>query len=143
MTVLDHCRRTTCKVTKDATARRVAKILRDEHVGSVFVVDNDRPIGVVTDRDVALRVLALGKDPDAVKAGEIMSVPAYTLPVSAEIGEVARAMRGHGVRRIAIVTPDGKLYGVIAMDDLMIRFGRHFAMLARTVRKEQQNEGRR
>ena len=143
MSVLDHCRRTLCKVTKDATARRVATILRDEHVGSVFVVENDKPIGVVTDRDIAVRVLAPGKDPDRVKAGDIMSVPAYTLPITAEISEVARAMRGHGVRRIAVVTQDGKLYGVIAMDDLLIRYARHFSMLSRTVRKEQQNEGKR
>jgi len=143
MSVLDHCRRTTCKVTKDASARRVARILRDEHVGSVFVVENDKPIGVVTDRDITVRVLAAGKDPDECKAGEIMSSPAYTLPITAEIGEAAHAMRGHGVRRIAVVTADGKLFGIIAMDDLLIRFARQFSMLSRTVRKEQQNEGQR
>lgn len=143
MTVLEHCRRTTCKVTKDATIRRVAKILRDEHVGSVFVVENERPVGVVTDRDVAIRVLAKGLDPEACTAGEIMSSPAFTLPVSADISEAATAMRKHGVRRVAVVTPDGRLYGVIAMDDLLIRFARQFSTLSRTVRKEQQNEGHR
>ena len=143
MSILEHCRRTTCKVTKDATVRRVARILRDEHVGSVFVVENERPLGVVTDRDVAVRVLAKGLDPDRVRAGEIMSAPAFTLPLTADIDEAAAGMRRHGVRRIAVVTPDGRLYGVIAMDDLLIRFARQFSVLSRTVRKEQQNEGHR
>ncbi len=142
MSIGNYCRRSICKVTPDATIVRVAQILRDEHVGSVIVVQDQKPLGIVTDRDITVRVLAEDRDPATTKVSEIMSKPLVTVPPEAGVAEAARLMRGARIRRVPVVTKEGRLFGVIAMDDLMIRFARQFSALSRTVRREQQNEDR-
>ncbi|MCC6672439.1 MAG: CBS domain-containing protein [Planctomycetes bacterium] len=143
MIVANHCRRSVSRVTRDATVERIARILRDDHVGSVVVVDDDHPVGIVTDRDIAVRVLAEGRDPRRTRVGEILSRPLRTVAMDAPFQEAAAAMARHGVRRIVVVTKEGRLYGVLSIDDLLVRYARQFGAIGRAVRQEQARESRR
>lgn len=135
-----HCRRVACKVGPDATLRRAAELMRERHVGSVIVVDADRPVGILTDRDVAVRVWQDARDPDTTRVGDVMSQPLRTASCDATVAEAIRTMRRHGVRRLPLVGHDGTLYGLVALDDLIITLGRQLSGLGQVIKREQANE---
>ena len=96
----------------------LARRLRDGRVGCVVVTREGRPVGIVTDRDLALRVVAEGRDPHKTKVSEIVTYDATTLPRDAGIDTAARIMRERGVRRLPIVADDGRVVGMVTADDL-------------------------
>lgn len=106
-------------VDADATVLEVARAMESEHVGAVLVVEGGVPIGIVTDRDLALRVLARGNGPTAC-VREVMTREPVTIGVDALLDEALYAMRNSGVRRLPIVDSRGKLVGLVALDDLMV-----------------------
>jgi CBS domain-containing protein len=95
----------------------VARLMKQEDVGSVPVVDGDRLVGVVTDRDIVVRGIADGSDPHAVKAGDIASRDVVTVRPDDDLDEVLRLMAQHQVRRLPVVD-DGRLVGVVAQADV-------------------------
>jgi CBS domain-containing protein len=101
--------------------RRVGELMRDRNVGSVVVCDNDRPIGVITDRDLALAVVA-----DKVDAGDVAgshaSRPLVTGEVEMDIEEAVALMIQHRIRRLP-VTEGETLVGIVTIDDLAVRAG--------------------
>ena len=139
-TIGSHCRRVACKVTPEATLRRAAELMRERHVGSVIVVDADRPVGMLTDRDITVRVYQDGREPGTTKVGEVMSQPVHTVPFDATVAEAIRMMRRHRIRRLPLTSHDGSLYGLVAMDDLVITLGRQLAELGQVIKREQANE---
>lgn len=102
------------------TALDVARRMRDSRVGCVVVTRASRPIGIVTDRDLAIRVVAEGRDPAKTRVSEIVTYDATTVPRTAGIETAARMMRDRGIRRLPIVTEDGRVVGIVTADDLMI-----------------------
>ena len=94
--------------------------MRDFRVGCVVVTRGASPIGIVTDRDLAIRVVAEGRDPALTQVSEIVTYDATALPRSAGIDTAARMMRERGVRRLPIVTDDGRVIGIVTADDLTI-----------------------
>ena len=110
-------------VTSDAAAtlREVGARMRDRNVGSVVVTEGDRPVGVITDRDLALAVVADGVDPvDEVRAH--CSRPVVTGEVDMDIEEAAALMVQHRIRRLPVMD-DGDLAGIVTIDDLAVRAG--------------------
>jgi len=105
--------------TLDDTALAAARRMRDYHVGCVVVTRGAHPIGILTDRDLALRVVAEGRDPTTTRIGEIVTYDVTTIPRECELGTAARIMREHGVRRLPIVTPEGKVTGIVTADDIV------------------------
>lgn len=103
--------------TRQATVGHISALMRDKNVGSVVIVEDEEPVGIVTDRDVAIRVTAEGKEPDSVTAEEIMTPNPVTVEQDAGLMEVTRVMSDHSVRRIPVVD-DGKLDGIITQDDV-------------------------
>jgi len=95
----------------------VARLMKQEGVGSVPVVDGARLIGVVTDRDIVVRGIADGSDPHAIKAGDIASRDVVTVRPDDDLDEVLRLMGQHQVRRVPVVD-DGQLVGVVAQADV-------------------------
>jgi CBS domain-containing protein len=95
----------------------VARLMKQEDVGSVPVVDGDRLVGVVTDRDIVVRGIADGSDPHAIKAGDIASRDVVTVRPDDDLDEVLRLMAQHQVRRLPVVD-DGRLVGVVAQADV-------------------------
>ena len=95
----------------------VARLMKQEDVGSVPVVDGERLIGVVTDRDIVVRGIADGSDPHAIKAGDIASRDVVTVRPDDNLDEALRLMAQHQVRRLPVVD-DGQLVGMVAQADV-------------------------
>jgi len=95
-----------------------AKLMRGEDAGIAPIVDGDRLVGVLTDRDIAIRVVAEGKDPGATKVEEVASHELVTLDPEQDLDEALRLMALHQVRRLPVVEQDGKLVGIVAQADV-------------------------
>jgi CBS domain-containing protein len=110
-------------VTADAgdTLQHVGELMRDRNVGSVVITDGGRPLGVITDRDLALAVVADRIGPDSA-AGETASRPIVTGEVEMHLEEAVALMIQHRIRRLPVVDGDG-LCGIVTIDDLAVRAG--------------------
>jgi CBS domain-containing protein len=95
-----------------------ARIMKSENVGSVPIVEGDRLVGMLTDRDVAIRVVAEGKDPRSTTAGEIASRDLVTIDPQQDLDEALQLMARHQVRRLPVVEEDGRLVGIVAQADV-------------------------
>ena len=94
-----------------------AKLMKQEDVGSVPIVDGERLVGMVTDRDIVIRGIADGSDPHAVKVGDIASRDVVTVRPDDDLDEAMRLMAQHQVRRLPVFD-DGHLVGVVATADV-------------------------
>jgi CBS domain-containing protein len=117
MTVSDLARTDPIAATRDASIATVSALMRDETVGSVVIVEDGAPVGIVTDRDVAVRVVAEGQNPDDVTAGDVMTADPVTVDVDAGLMDLTSTMAEHDVRRVPVVD-GGELYGIITLDDV-------------------------
>ena len=107
-----------CSIDSDRPVSYAAKMMRDEDVGLAPIVEGNRLVGTLTDRDIAIRVVAEGKDPDSVKVVEIASTDLVTVKPEQDLDEALRLMARHQVRRLPVVEEDGRLVGVIAQADV-------------------------
>jgi len=105
-------------VDPSATVVEAAKLMRDEDVGSLPVVEDGRLTGVVTDRDIAVRAVAEGKDPQSTKVADVCSGDLVTIDPQQDLDEALRLMARHQVRRLPVVEEDGRLVGVVAQADV-------------------------
>lgn len=111
-------------IAPDASAREAAITMRDTHVGCVIIAtgtDDDQltPVGVVTDRDLAIMLIAMNSDPDEVTVGDIMSSEPLILSSSDTVEGAIEMMNSHAVRRAPIVDNRGFLIGVVSIEDLV------------------------
>lgn len=102
------------------SAATAARRMRDYRVGCVVVVRDARPVGIITDRDLAIRVVADGKDPERTPIADVVTYDAATVTRDAGIETAVRLMSERGVRRLPIVTEDGKVTGIITADDITV-----------------------
>lgn len=108
-----------CK--KDTPLKQVAQMMIDSDCGMIPVVDQDgRPVGAVTDRDIATRIIASGKDPASACACDAMTAPVTTVRSDASLHDATCLMEAHKIRRLIVVDGDGKLAGVAAIADLSL-----------------------
>jgi CBS domain-containing protein len=120
----------------DASCADAARLMRDANVGSVVVTRDGRPLGIITDRDLAVRVIADGVDAERLPIGEIMSGEPIFLSSERDIAQVVAIMRDLGVRRIPIVDAEGMLSGVVSLDDLVLLLADQLTGLAQCIRHE-------
>ncbi|HLU77902.1 MAG TPA: CBS domain-containing protein [Burkholderiales bacterium] len=111
------------------TLRDVARIMADIDAGAVPIGDNDRLVGMITDRDIAVRAVAMGKGPDT-QVQEIMSSEVLYCYEDDDIDDVAENMADVQVRRLPVVNRDKRLVGIIALADIAEREGPHAAGVA-------------
>ena len=107
-----------CTIDADKSVAYAAKMLRDEDVGLAPIVEGEKLIGTLTDRDIAIRVVAEGKDPDQTTVREVASTNLVTIDPQQDLDEALRLMAQHQVRRLPVVEEDGKLVGVVAQADV-------------------------
>ena len=149
MSIGELCKRAVVVATRYETARNVARRMKEYGVGTVVVVDEKpgagrRPVGIVTDRDLVLRVLAVpGIDADACIVGSIMSPHLMSASEGEDVDPVITRMRENGIRRMPVVNRGGGLEGIIAYDDLFAFLVEREAGLARVVHNEEVSERRR
>jgi len=104
-------------IEPSTSAREAAGLLESEDVGSLPIVEGDRLVGIVTDRDLALRVLGEGKDA-ATPVSEIASKELVTIDPQQSLDEAARLMAEHQLRRLPVCEEDGRLVGILAQADI-------------------------
>jgi len=106
--------------TVDASSSVVeaAKLMLDEDTGIIPIVDGDRLAGTITDRDLAIRVVAEGKDPQTTTVAEVASRDLVTVDPQQDLDEALRLMARHQVRRLPVVEEDGKLVGILSQADV-------------------------
>ncbi|MDQ3162139.1 MAG: CBS domain-containing protein [Actinomycetota bacterium] len=104
-------------VAAGTSAQEAARLMQSEDVGSIPIVDGDRLIGIVTDRDIATRLVAEGKGPETT-VGEIASQALVTIDPQQSLDEAARLMGEHQLRRLPVCEEDGKLVGILAQADI-------------------------
>ena len=107
-----------CTIDADKPISYAAKMMRDEDVGLAPVVEGDRLVGTLTDRDVAIRVVAEGHDPDSTKVKDVASKDVVTVDPQQGLDEALRLMAEHQVRRLPVVEEDGRVVGVVAQADV-------------------------
>jgi CBS domain-containing protein len=113
--------------TAQTPLRDVARLMVDNDCGQIPVVDDARrPIGVITDRDIAVRIVAQGGDTNTACAGDAMSSPVRTVGAETPIKDVVCAMEADQIRRVPVVDADGKLTGIVSIADLALA-GKHEA----------------
>jgi CBS domain-containing protein len=98
-----------------------AKLMKGEDAGIAPIVDGDRLVGVVTDRDIAIRVVAEGRDPESTTVDDIASQNVVTVDPQQDLDEALRLMAQHQLRRLPVVEEDGKLVGIVAQADVARR----------------------
>jgi CBS domain-containing protein len=106
-------------VETGATVADAAREMRDGDVGSVVLIENGSVAGIVTDRDIAVRVVAEGRDPDATRVSEVATTPAVTLTVDQSVDDAIRLVREQDIRRIVVVQDD-RAAGIVSLGDLAI-----------------------
>ena len=107
-----------CSIDADKSVAYAAKMMKDEDVGLAPIVEGDKLIGMLTDRDIAIRVVAEGRNPDQVTVREVASKQVVTIDPQQDLDEALRIMAKHQVRRLPVVEEDGRLVGVVAQADI-------------------------
>jgi CBS domain-containing protein len=112
------------------TVDQAARAMRSKNVGALVVVNAGRPVGMLTDRDIVVEVVARGMDPEEVRVGDVMVKKPVTIRQDLGIFDAARAFAKTGVRRLPVVTSSGVLVGVITMDDVVMLLGNEMGHMA-------------
>lgn len=107
-----------CAIDAEKPVAYAAKMMKDEDVGLAPIVEGDRLVGTVTDRDIVTRVIAEGRDPESTSVREIASTDLVTIDPQQQLDEALRLMARHQVRRLPVVEEDGRLVGVVAQADV-------------------------
>jgi CBS domain-containing protein len=107
-----------CTIDAEKSVAYAAKMMQEEDVGLAPVVEGNRLVGMLTDRDIAVRVAAQGRDPEQVKVLDVASKKLVTIDPQQDLGEALRIMAQHQVRRLPVVEEDGRLIGVVAQADI-------------------------
>jgi CBS domain-containing protein len=107
-----------CTIDADRSVAYAAKMMLEEDVGLAPIVEDGKLIGMLTDRDIAVRVVAEGRSPDQVTVREVASKQVVTIDPQQDLDEALRIMAKHQVRRLPVVGEDGRLVGVVAQADV-------------------------
>jgi CBS domain-containing protein len=119
MPIDDYCEKPAATVLGSETIRAAAQQMKNAGLGSLVVVADGRPQGIVTDRDLVLGALCNRLDPGAVTVAEIASHPLVSIEQESSVGEAVRMIHQHAVRRLPVVDDKGELVGIVAADDLL------------------------
>ena len=137
MPVEDVARTGVVTARGEQSAGNLATVMTAEGVGSVVVVDeDDRPVGIVTDRDLVIEVLEPRLDPTEVTANDLMTETLVTVETGAGILDATTTMSEHGVRRLPVVDGDGALAGMVTLDDFTRLFATELDDLASVIEAE-------
>jgi CBS domain-containing protein len=117
-TIRDLMTKNPCSIDADKPVAYAAKMMRDEDVGLAPIVEGEKLIGTLTDRDIAIRVVAEGKDPQTTTVREVATTSVVTVDPDQDLDEALRLMAKNQVRRLPVVEEDGKLAGVVAQADV-------------------------
>jgi CBS domain-containing protein len=140
------CNREVVIAYRDTPLVEAARLMREHHVGSLVVVVNrlsERvPVGILTDRDIVVAVVAKEVDPRNLTVGDVATAGLLAVHEKDGIPDALRMMREHGVRRLPVLTHSGALAGILTIDDLLELMAEELAGFARTIDRERVRETR-
>jgi CBS domain-containing protein len=140
------CTTETIYCERDETVQGAALLMRKHHVGDLVVIDQPDgervPIGIVTDRDIVVSVIALGLDPGSLLVSDIMSDDLLTCHEADDVYETIERMRLRAIRRVPVVNALGGLTGIVSVDDLLEFLAEEMSELARIGPHQQSQEKR-
>lgn len=119
MRVDSFCNRDPVTVRRDAGIREAARSMRTHHVGALVVVDDGRPAGIVTDRDLVVEVLAGDRPDDTLTIGDVMTREVGTVGEDEGLSEALVTMAELGARRLPVIDGRGRLTGMLSLDDII------------------------
>jgi CBS domain-containing protein len=144
MPISEICNREVVIVQRNNTISEAAQLMRQHHVGDVVVVEERGgvkvPVGIVTDRDLVVEIMAPAIDLNVITLGDIMAPELATVKEDAGLSETIEYMRTKGVRRVPVVDKAGGLVGILTLDDLLELLAEELLALARLVKQEQKKE---
>jgi CBS domain-containing protein len=118
MKVSDVMVRDPVMVAPDAPCGQLSKLMRNRGIGSVVVVKDGFPVGVVTERDLVHRVLAEGRDPDKCDADQVCTKPVVGISIYADVDMAVDMMNEYGIRRLVVVDEKDRVVGILTTDDI-------------------------
>jgi CBS domain-containing protein len=134
MPITEFCIRDVVCGSRDTSVADAAALMRRRHVGNVIVIDQIDgkrvPVGIVTDRDIVVEVVAAGLDPKLIKLGDLIVGPLATVEEGTSYAETARRLSIKGVRRMPVVDAAGGLVGIITLDDMLRQLAAPLAALS-------------
>jgi len=134
------CSRTVVTATREMSIMDAARLMRDRHVGSLVVIEDNgdwvEPVGIITDRDIVIEVIAENVSVDNVTVGDIMTYALLKVNVQDSILDTAQRMRARGVRRIPVIESTGELTGILALDDILELLSEEMSLLTRVTTRE-------
>ncbi|RXE56296.1 signal transduction protein [Methanoculleus taiwanensis] len=137
MDPMKYLREDVVSVSPDTSGVDVAKIMEQKNVGSVVVVDGDgRPTGIITDRDMIVRVVARDKRPEEMKARDIMTRNPTAFTEGMQVTDAMERMMKEGIRRMPIVDRNGRLTGIVIPDDIIRLLGDEISYITRNIEKQ-------
>lgn len=147
MNVGEICSRVVVAAESSMPVQQAARLMRDRHIGALVVTEGAagerRAIGIVTDRDLVVQVVAADVDYRMLTVGDVMSERPAMLKETAGLFETIAQMRSGGVRRLVVVDANERLLGIVAMDDLIPVLAEELSALAQAIRVEQRREAQR
>jgi len=146
MRIGEICTLETIFCKREESVQDAALLMRQHHVGDIVVVDpleGERvPVGIVTDRDIVVSVIALGLDPGSLQVGDIMTSDLLTINENDDVYETIERMRFRGIRRVPVVNAAGGLMGIVSADDLLEFLAEEMGDLSRIASHQQAQEKR-
>lgn len=144
MNIGEVCTRVVVTTTSDMSVADVAVLMRTHHVGNVIIVEEAAgkvvPLGIVTDRDIVVEVVAAKVDPGAVTVGEIMGQTLVTARDTEGAYEALERMRWEGIRRMPVIDENGALIGIVTLDDLLEIVAEEMNDMAKLISRERLRE---
>lgn len=144
MAVGTICTRRVVTVDRAIDVGAAARVMRDKQVGYLVVTDaasgGQKPVGVITDRDIVIKVMAPGLEPRSRKVGDVMTLEPLVAGYADDIGKTLHRMRALGVRRVPVINTQGNIAGVLSLDDAFDHLVSQMADVAGSIRNQQPTE---
>lgn len=144
MSAGEYCNRDVIVIDKTESVREAVKLMRKHHVGDVVVVEKQGntsiPIGILTDRDIVIEIMAEDVNPDSVNVGDVMSYQLVTTLEETRLLDAIKLMRIKGVRRLPVVNAQGELQGILSADDILELIVEQLSDVVSLISKEISNE---
>jgi CBS domain-containing protein len=141
MSIGEFCNRTIIVAERNCSILEASRLMRQHHVGALVIIVVEaglkKPVGLVTDRDLVVEVMAAQLDPEVILVEDIMVEPLCVVHERDGVFETMRLMRAHGVRRVPVVDEHGGLQGIVAIDDLISILAEEMNEFAKLIAREQ------
>jgi CBS domain-containing protein len=140
----EYCNRDVVVCIDSDSLRSAVELMRQHHVGDIVVVkpanNGNSPVGILTDRDIVIEVMAKNVDIESLRVGDVMSDQLVSVTEDTGLAETLDVMRAHGIRRMPVIDRNGTLQGIISIDDFLELLAEQVQKLAILIKTEQHHE---